>query len=145
MKTKFKLKPSLSPLALSLIVTRRSLASSVLLLGSVALVGCQSTGASLSSNDSMVNASQSAAKSALSTALQQQRRSSFSYHSNIEISNEQSFTSIDKTQLVAADSVESYCEDTHDSAYADIIAQAQTQNLEISAPQYSIQRAAIKK
>ena len=145
MKTKFKLKPSLSPLALSLIVTRRSLASSVLLLGSVALVGCQSTGASLSSNDSMVNASQSAAKSALSTALQQQRRSSFSYHSNIEISNEQSFTSIDKTQLVAADSVESYCEDTHDSAYADIIAQAQTQNLEISAPQYSIQRAALKK
>ncbi len=145
MKTKFKLKPSLSPLVLSSIVTHRSLASSFLLLGSVALVGCQSTGASLSSNDSIVNASQSAAKSALSNALQQRRRSSFSYHSNIEISNEQQFANIDKTQLVAADSVESYCEDTHDNAYADMVAQAQTQKLEISAPQYTAQRTALKK
>lgn len=147
MNRKFKLKPLASPLSSKAITTKRSLVGSLLLVSSAALVGCQSTTASLTSNESLAansSASQSAAKSALSAALQKQRRSSFSYHSNIEISNEQQFTAIDKSQLVAAESVESYCEDTHDNAYAEIIAQAQAQNLDVSAGQLAAERDSLK-
>lgn len=140
---KTQIKPVALSVAINTIMAKRSLVSSALLVGSVALTGCQS----MSTNPSSVTnvaASQNAAKTSLESALKKQRRSSFSYHSNIEISNEQQFTNVDQTQLVAAETAARYCEETHDQAYADLIAQAQGQNLELSAPQYKVQRSALK-
>ena len=140
---KTQIKPVALSVATNTIMAKRSLVSSALLVGSIALTGCQS----MSTNPSSVTnvaASQNAAKTSLESALKKQRRSSFSYHSNIEISNEQQFTNVDQTQLVAAETAARYCEETHDQAYADLIAQAQVQNLELSAPQYKVQRSALK-
>ncbi|MGM8871702.1 hypothetical protein ACS8E3_08450 [Psychrobacter sp. 2Y5] len=141
MKTQFK--PLALSLALKPIMSKRSLLGSALLISSVALTGCQSVGTNPQGEISLA-ASQDAAKSTLETALKKQRRSSFSYHSNIEISNEQQFLNINKTQLVASETAARYCEETHDQAYADLVAQAQAQNLELSALQYNPQRTALK-
>ena len=137
---KTQIKPVALSVATNTIMAKRSLVSSALLVGSIALTGCQSMSTSVTN----VAASQNAAKTSLESALKKQRRSSFSYHSNIEISNEQQFTNVDQTQLVAAETAARYCEETHDQAYADLIVQAQAQNLELSAPQYKVQRSALK-
>ena len=128
-------------------IKRNTLLTSAFLTGALLLTGCQST--SLSSNANQSNAvtakqTPAAAKTALATALQKQRRQSFSYHSNLEISNDQQLTAINVEEEVAADAVEEYCEETHDQAYAALITQAETQNKEILDADYDAQRTALK-
>ncbi|GAF62733.1 hypothetical protein JCM18903_2832 [Psychrobacter sp. JCM 18903] len=111
------------------------------------LTGCQST--SLDQSNAMT-AKQTpvAAKTALATALQKQRRQSFSYHSNLEISNEQQFSDtnieIDAKAPVASGYIDEYCEDTHDQAYAALITQEEAQNKDILAADYDAQRTVLK-
>ena len=118
-----------------------------LVTGALLLTGCQST--SLDQFNAMT-AKQTpvAAKTALATALQKQRRQSFSYHSNLEISNEQQFsdidTKIDAKAPVASGYIDEYCEDTHDQAYAALITQAEAQNKDILAADYDAQRTVLK-
>jgi hypothetical protein len=121
--------------------------ASAFLTGTLLLTGCQST--SFSSNASQSNAmmakqTPAAAKTALATALQKQRRQSFSYHSNLEINNDQLSTKVETQPVVASDSVDTYCEDTHDQAYATLIAQTETQNKDILDADYDAQRVALK-
>ncbi|GAF59881.1 hypothetical protein JCM18902_2768 [Psychrobacter sp. JCM 18902] len=115
--------------------------------GALLLTGCQST--SLDQFNAMT-AKQTpvAAKTALATALQKQRRQSFSYHSNLEVSNEQQFSDInieiDAKAPVASGYIDEYCEDTHDQAYAALITQAEAQNKDILAADYDAQRTVLK-
>ncbi|MBF0659016.1 hypothetical protein IPZ60_09720 [Psychrobacter sp. NG25] len=119
------------------------LLTSAFITGTLLLTGCQST--SLGQSNS-ITAQQTpiAAKTALATALKKQRRQSFSYHGNIEISNDQYFADVDEAGLVTADYVDTYCEETHDQAYAALVGQAQTQNNDVMAADYDAQRTAIK-
>lgn len=116
---------------------------STLLSGALLLSGCQSTNLS-QSNAIAANNTPASAKTALATALQQQRRQSFTYHSNLEINNDQQFMDVDTTQLVATDYVDMDCEDTHDQAYAALLTETETQNKDISAIDYSARRVAFK-
>ncbi len=118
-----------------------TLLASVLFTGSLLLVGCQTTPANVSS---AANNTPTAAKTILAQALQKQRRQSFSYHSDMQISNEQQFSNIDSTQLVATDDVDSYCVDTHDQAYADLITQAEALDAEVTDTAFETQRGTIK-
>ncbi|ERL57079.1 hypothetical protein [Psychrobacter aquaticus] len=123
------------------------LLSSAFLTGALLLTGCQST--SLSSNANQSNAmtakqTPAAAKTALAAALQKQRRQSFSYHSNVEISNDQQLTHVSVVEEVASNAVEEYCEETHDQAYAKLIAQAEKRNKEVLDADYDAQRTALK-
>ncbi|MGP4713100.1 MULTISPECIES: hypothetical protein [unclassified Psychrobacter] len=104
--------------------------------------GCQST--SGGQGTVAINQTPAAAKTALAAALQKQRRQSFAYHSNLEISNEQKFLNIDESQLVASEYVDAHCEETHDKAYAALIEQAQTAGKMIESADYAPQRSAIK-
>lgn len=114
-----------------------------LVTGALLLTGCQST--SLNQSNAMTaKQTPAAAKTALATALQKQRRQSFSYHSNLEISNEQQFSDIDSTQLVASEYVDSYCDDSHDQAYGALLTKAQAQHKDIAATDYDDQREALK-
>ncbi|MEN2750978.1 hypothetical protein AAIR29_04950 [Psychrobacter sp. FBL11] len=117
--------------------------SSALLTGALLLTGCQSTSLS-QSNAITAKHTPAAAKKALATALQKQRRQSFSYHANLEISNDQQFTNINAKNLVGSDDIYDYCEDTHDQAYAALVTQAETQNKDIEAASYDTQRTALK-
>ena len=120
------------------IITLSSLVASMLLM-----TACQSTNLSQSKGLSVYN-TPTAAKTALATALQQQRRQSFAYHTNIEIVNQQQFIDIDSTQLVVAEDVESYCDDTHDNAYSELLFKAEAENKDIAALDYDVQRDALK-
>ena len=113
------------------------------LTGTLLLTGCQSTSLGQSK---MVATTQSpdAAKKTLEAALKKQRRQSFSYHSNLEISNQKPLADIKDKPLVASDYVDEYCEATHDQAYAALIAQAESQNTDIMATSYEAKRTAIK-
>ena len=124
-------------------IKRHTLLTSAFITGTLLLTGCQST--SLGQSNS-ITAQQTpiAAKTALATALKKQRRQSFSYHGNLEISNEQYFTDVDEAGLVTADYVDTYCEETHDQAYAALVGQAQAQNNDVMAVDYDAQRTAIK-
>ena len=113
-----------------------------LLSGSLLLGGCQTTPANVSN---ATNITATAAKTTLAKALQKQRRQSFSYHSNLQINNEQQFANSETTQLVATDDVDSYCVDTHDQAYADLIAQAEVAAADVADTAFETQRGAIKK
>ena len=73
---------------------------SALLASTLLISACQSTGVA-QANHVSANTTPTAAKKALAKALQQQRRQSFAYHSNIEIVNEQQFADIDRIQLLA--------------------------------------------
>ncbi|MFT5120938.1 MAG: outer membrane murein-binding lipoprotein Lpp [Psychrobacter glaciei] len=118
-----------------------------LVTGALLLTGCQST--SLNQSNAMT-AKQTpvAAKTALATALQKKRRQSFSYHSNLEISNEQQFnninTEINAKAPVASGYIDEYCEDTHDQAYAALLTQAVAQNKDILAADYDAERTTLK-
>lgn len=116
------------------------LAGAVLLTG---MTGCQSTAVS-QSNASPTSLTPSAAKTALATALQQQRRQSYSYHSNIEINNAQQFTTVDSTKLVASSWIDDYCADTHDQAYAALLEQAEADKKDILASEFDSKRAVLK-
>lgn len=116
---------------------------SALLASTLLISACQSTGV-IQSNNLSANTTPTAAKIALATALQQQRRQSFAYHSNVEIVNEQQFAGIDSTQLLASEDVESHCKDTHDNGYAELILKAETQNQDILATDYDAQRNRLK-
>ena len=116
---------------------------SALLASTLLISACQSTGVA-QANHVSANTTPTAAKTALATALQQQRRQSFAYHSNIEIVNEQQFANIDNTQLLASEDLESYCKDTHDNGYAELLLKAETQNQDISATDYDAQRNRLK-
>ena len=124
-----------------------TLLASALFTGSLLLVGCQSTPMSAASIN-VANNTPIAAKTALANALQKQRRQSFSYHSNIEISSDAQLTAVngktDDTQRISSDYVDDYCEDSHDQAYADLVAQAETQDSDILATPYDIQRNTLK-
>lgn len=128
-------------------IKRNTLLTSAFLTGALLLTGCQST--SIFNNTNQSNAmtakqTPAAAKTALAAALQKQRYQSFSYHSNVEISNDQQLTHVDVEEEVASNAVEEYCEETHDQAYAELIAQAETQNKEVLDADYDAQRTALK-
>ncbi len=118
-----------------------------LVTGALLLTGCQSTSLD-HSNATTAKQTPVAAKTALATALQKQRRQSFSYHSNLEISNEQQFSDInieiDAKAPVASGYIDEYCEDTHDQAYAALINPAEAQNKDILAADYDAQRTVLK-
>ncbi len=116
---------------------------SALLASTLLISACQSTGVA-QANHLSANTTPTAAKTALATALQQQRRQSFAYHSNIEIVNEQQFANIDNLQLLASEDLDSYCKDTHDNGYAELLLKAETQNQDILATDYDAQRNRLK-
>lgn len=120
-----------------------SLMATSLIASGLVLIGCQSTPLNTANTINSNNTS-IAAKTALSTALQKQRRSSFSYHSNIKISNDQQFTNIDPKSLVVSNSVDNYCEQTHDNAYATLVKEAETASKELSSIDYDAQRNTLK-
>ncbi|MGP4119413.1 hypothetical protein ACT3N8_06320 [Psychrobacter aquimaris] len=137
----------LSSASLASVLNGNRLFSGALVTGVLLLTGCQST--SLDQSNAMTaKQTPASAKTALVTALQKQRRQSFSYHSNLEISNEQKFsdinTKVGAKAPVASDYIDEYCEDTHDQAYAALIAQAEVQNKDILAIDYDAQRTALK-
>lgn len=128
-------------------IKSNALFASVFLTGALLLTGCQST--SLSSNPIQSNAmtakqTPAAAKTALAAALQKQRRQSFSYHSNLEFNNDQQYTKVETKALVASDHIDTYCEDTHDQAYASLLAQAETQDKDILSADYNAERTSLK-
>ncbi|MGP5201681.1 hypothetical protein ACTXKB_02820 [Psychrobacter aquimaris] len=137
----------LSSASLASVLNGNRLFAGALVTGALLLTGCQST--SLDQSNAMTaKQTPASAKTALVTALQKQRRQSFSYHSNLEISNEQKFSNIN-TKVgakapVASDYIDEYCEDTHDQAYAALIAQAEAQSKDILAIDYDAQRTALK-
>lgn len=130
-------------LRLPSMVKSNPLLTSVFLSGALLLTGCQSTNLS-QSNTVAAQQLPSNAKKTLATALQKQRRQSFSYHSNLEISNNQQLTAAPTKQLVASDYVDEHCEETHDQAYAALIMQAEKQNKDILATDYDAKRDALK-
>lgn len=137
----------LSSASLASVLNGNRLFAGALVTGVLLLTGCQST--SLDQSNAMTaKQTPASAKTALVTALQKQRRQSFSYHSNLEISNEQKFsdinTKVGAKAPVASDYIDEYCEDTHDQAYAALIAQAEVQNKDILAIDYDAQRTALK-
>ena len=137
----------LSSASLASVLNGNRLFVGALVTGALLLTGCQST--SLDQSNAMTaKQTPAAAKTALATALQKQRRQSFSYHSNLEISNEQQFsdinTKIDAKAPVASGYIDEYCEDTHDQAYAALITQAEAQNKDILAADYDAQRTVLK-
>ncbi|WP_201567226.1 MULTISPECIES: hypothetical protein [Psychrobacter] len=125
------------------VINSHRLFAGTLITGALLLTGCQSTSLE-QSNAITAKQTPAAAKTALATALQKQRRQSFSYHSNLEISNEQQFSDIDSTQLVASEYVDSYCDDSHDQAYGALLTKAQAQHKDIAATDYDDQREALK-
>ena len=128
-------------------MTVSSLVSMTLVASTLLITACQSTNLSTNlgqSKNLQADNAPSVAKNALASALQQQRRQSFAYHSNIEIINEHQFTAIDSTQRVASDDVDSYCEDNHDQAYAALLTKAEAQKKEITSIDYAPQREALK-
>ena len=128
-------------------MTVSSLVSMTLVASTLLITACQSTNLSTNlgqSKNLQADNAPSVAKNALASALQQQRRQSFAYHSNIEIVNEHQFTAIDSTQRVASDDVDSYCEDNHDQAYAALLTKAEAQKKEITSIDYAPQREALK-
>lgn len=132
---------------LSSSINSNVLFTSAFLTGALLLTGCQST--SLGQSNAMAaKQTPAAAKTELATALQKQRRQSFSYHSNIEINNDQQFSNTNTNgaakELVTSGSIDEYCEDTHDQAYAALITQAETQNKDILDTDYDAQRTALK-
>lgn len=124
-------------------IKRNTLFASAFLTGTLLLTGCQSTSMGQSSATS-AKPTPAAAKTVLASALQKQRRQSFSYHSNLEINNEQQFANGEAKQLVTSDYLDKHCEDTHDQAYAALIAQAETQNKDILSTDYDTERTALK-
>ncbi|MGP5178370.1 hypothetical protein [Psychrobacter aquimaris] len=137
----------LSSASLASVLKGNRLFTGALVTGALLLTGCQST--SLDQSNAMTaKQTPAAAKTALVTALQKQRRQSFSYHSNLEISNDQKFrdinTKVGAKAPVASDYIDEYCEDTHDQAYATLIAQAEAQSKDILAIDYDAQRTALK-
>ena len=128
---------------LPFMIKNHSLLTSVFLSGALLLTGCQTTNVN-PSNTLAANPSPSTAKKTLASALQKQRRQSFRYHSNIEISHRQQRTAASGTQVVASDYVDAHCEETHDQAYADLIVQAEKQNKDIFATDYDKERDALK-
>ena len=133
----------LSSTSLTSALNGNRLFAGALVTGALLLTGCQST--SLNQSSAMTaKQTPAAAKTALATALQKQRRQSFSYHSNLEISNEQQSSDVDSTQLVASEYVDSYCDDNHDQAYVALLTKAQAQHKDIAATDYDDQRDALK-
>lgn len=128
-------------------IKRHALFVGVLLTGALLLTGCQSTGSLSSksqSNTLTTKQTPAAAKTALADALQKQRRRSFSYHSNLEINNDQLSTKADTKAGVVSDNVDTYCEDTHDQSYANLIVQAEMQNKDVLSADYDAKRTMIK-
>ena len=125
-----------------LITSSNGLWLSAILSSAVLVTGCQST--PLAQNISINNQTPMAAKTALADALQKQRRQSFAYHSNIEMSNQQPLTQVDSRSLVVADEVSAHCETVHDKGYIDLLAQAEAQNKNIEAIDFNEPRRRLK-
>lgn len=121
------------------------LITSAFLTGALLLTGCQSTNLG-QSNAVAVKQAPSVAKKTLETALQKQRRQSLSYHSNLEIINNQKFIDVDTSteKMAASDYVGEHCEEAHDQAYAALVLQAEQQNKDILAADYDTKRDSIK-
>ena len=127
------------------LISAHTVLITALLSGSLSLVGCQTIPANVPIvNNAAANNTAIAAKTTLAKALQKQRRQSFSYHSNLQINNDQQFANNESTQLVATDDVDSYCVDTHDQAYADLMVQSEAMKKEISDITFETQRSSIK-
>ena len=126
-----------------LITSSNALWLSAILSSAVLATGCQST--SLAQPHTINNyQTPMAAKTALADALQQQRRQSFAYHSNIEMSNQQPLTNVDSHALVVAEEVSAHCETVHDKGYVDLLAQAEAQNKDIEAIDFAEPRQRLK-
>ena len=115
-------------------IKNKTLFASAFLAGTLLLTGCHSTSLSNNSNPSNAMAKKKKKKkkkkknkrqrslNRLSHGIaKKQRRQSFSYHSNIEINNEQQFANVAVKNQVASDSPSEYCEDTHDQSYAALL------------------------
>lgn len=133
--------------SLASVLNGNRLFAGALVTGALLLTGCQSTSLD-QSNATTAKQTPVAAKTVLATALQKQRRQSFSYHSNLEVSNEQQFSDIDNKidakAPVASGYIDEYCEDTHDQAYAALITQEEAQNKDILVADYDAQRTVLK-
>lgn len=127
-------------------IKRNALFASAFLTGAILLTGCQSTSSSsnLSANALIAKQTPAAAKTALASALQKQRRQSFGYHSNLEINNDLQSAQSETNALVVSDHIDTYCEDTHDQAYASLIAQVEAQNKDILGTDYDAKRTMLK-
>lgn len=117
------------------------LSISAIFMGSLLLSACQST--ALSQNTTAANSTPIAAKTALANALKKQRHQSFSYHSNLEMNNDQAFIDLNTEPLVASEYADSHCADSHDEAYIALAAQADSQG-SAAALDDSAQREALK-
>lgn len=116
---------------------------SALLSSAVLATGCQST--LLAKNNTMTaNQTPMAAKTALAEALQQQRRQSFAYHSNIEMNNQRQFMDVESRSLVVAEDASAHCETVHDNGYIDLLAQAEAQGKESDDADFADQRRRLK-
>ncbi|WP_201545297.1 hypothetical protein [Psychrobacter sp. H7-1] len=113
--------------------------SLTLLAGSLLLAGCQTT--ALQSHNA---ASPIEAKAALKQALHKQRTSAYSYHSQIKISPAMSPDTVNAEDLGVTDSLDTYCEDTHDQAYMGLLEQADGAQKPVQSAQFDAQRQAIK-
>ena len=134
---------SLALMTPSIMKRNQLLTSSCLALaGALLLSGCQSTSVS-QSNMATVMPAPSAAKAALDSVLKKQRRQSFSYHSNLEISQQQP-VEVPTNQLAASNYVEEHCEEKHDQAYAALILQAEKQNKALLTTDFDATRETIK-
>lgn len=122
------------------------LLTSACLSGALLLTGCQAT--NISQPNTAAKPLPSTAKKTLANALQKQRRQSFSYHSNLEISNgiinNRPLTATERRHMAVADYVDQHCEEAHDQTYAALILQAEKQNKEVLATDYDTERDNIK-
>jgi hypothetical protein len=116
---------------------------STVLASALLITGCQSTNLGQPSTIAANNTSVSA-KTVLATALQQQRRQSFAYHSNLEINNDQQFVDVDSKQVAGSNHEYPYCEETHDADYIALLDQAEAQEKDILSADYNRQREALK-
>lgn len=116
-----------------------------MLVGCLMLAGCQTTAVSHSANNTPAMA-----KSTLQKALQKQRMRSFSYHTDVKIKRDMTSAkdvnanSTTTEPLITSQYVDTYCEDTHDTAYVELLEQADEQGTDIDSADFTTQRNTIK-
>lgn len=123
---------------------------SLLICSSVFFVGCQTSSTLKSSANLTGNQllqSQQAAKAELQASIKQQMFSSFSYQTDVSVSNAKRLTALANAtdeQLNNLDDKSGYCNHTHDMAYVALLKQAEQAGLSIEDDVYAANRAGIK-
>lgn len=124
----------------------RCLLLPVISIATLLSVGCQSTGSLSASVDNQPN-SPMAAKNRLQTAVNQQLRQSFDYHTQINLSNAPRRAALDNAtpqQLAASSGTYSHCGDVHDAAYVRLLQEVKAAGNDIEDSQYQAQKQLIK-